>query len=106
MNRVTSCTCIWVDGYEDSANNCMRKWLWIECQQSYEKMVVNRATTSKYTRGWLWIRVPTNVWQDGYEYNANKDKEWWLLKQCQRGCEVMVMSSYSVSTDMEGGGVF
>ena len=37
----------------DSANKYMREWLWIECQQVYERTVMNR--------------VPTSTWENGYE---------------------------------------
>jgi len=51
MHRVP--TSIWEDGYAYSANKFMTGWLWIECQQVYERMVMHI--------------VPTNLWQDGYE---------------------------------------
>jgi hypothetical protein len=49
--------------------------------------------------------VPTSISENGYEYSANKDKGCCLLKQCQHGYEVMVMSSYGASKDLESAGV-
>jgi len=64
MNRVL--TNIWENVYEYIANKYLRVWLWIQCQQIYESMVMNR--------------VPTNIWENVYEYSANKclREELWI----------------------------
>jgi hypothetical protein len=42
----------------------MRKWLWIECQQVGDRMVMNS--------------VPTSILENGCEYSANKYMREWL----------------------------
>jgi len=46
-------TSIREDDYQYSAYRYLRGWLWIECQQVYERV--------------LMTRVPTSIWEDGYE---------------------------------------